>query len=329
MVLKRHANRSPNYNGGFRPEFSVLRCSLIVAAISWLIATNPANENFLVAKKQSRNKRFSLRRTTNYGVFAIQERTIQVVVHAGTREWACPYDDPLIGRIVCQRFLRDYLAHEQPVFWNTQDRVYTTHRLLAWSMVGAALIAACYVWQPNGTAEALLNNHHSNILWMSIRSFWYDIMDYTTRQQPISVLFIKLIDLNLFVYPALQCMHRVVQQRGSPTWLAVVSLWMTGLVLANAMATTFGAPLGFRTLTAAAMGYYVSYYCSTRSGQVPSWMLMLPDHEQNLLEVEFQHITWFVVAATAWYRGWPSAVAWWLVYETMGRAFGQWHVGGY
>lgn len=311
------------------PGFSLTRCAILIAGMSWLIATNPANEvlisntmsRWTTKKRKKATNSFGMRRTTNYGFFAVQERTIQVIVHAAGQQWNCAYDDPMVGELLCRDFLRDYLCHEQPLVWKSRDRVYTLHRILAWTILATTFFAACFRSNPVPPTGNILRN-----------SFVSIFMDYRSQREPLQVLIEKLVDLNVYVYPALVAMDVLIRKRhpGSPfrridapyDWFVALFLWFVLLILCNAATTLWsgGTPLlRFRTLTAAAAGYHAHYR------EVMPWSGNAPFYTAGSVVVGWPHVTVAALAATVWFHGLPAAVSWGMVYIVAGKSWAQWH----
>ena len=306
-------------------DFSYARCAILVGIISWLVAMKPANESFHQGTTTSSS--FAMRRTTNYGLFCLQERTIQVVLHVGGQQWSCAYDEPLYGEWLCRDYLRDTMAHEKPLLWEATDRVYTLHRSIAWTLCCSTLLVACFATNPIRTTNSILGDTMLAIL-----------VDNRSHHKPLQSLLWKLLDLNMHIYPALTAMDHVIlnQQPKSPflllpppyNWYISLTLWFLLIVATNATTSFWsgGRPLlGFSAAAAAASGYLAQYRNRVGNSGIPWYTFPRSSPTgQSVAAISWSQVTWLTVTAVALRQSIPSAVAWLFLHSVAGQAWARW-----
>jgi hypothetical protein len=260
------------------------------------------------------NSSHERRRTTNYWLFNVQERTSKgVVVAVGGMDLQCHYSDeeyPIIGISLCQNIIQQYMTHRKPLWYYPNDYSYTTHRCFAWILVLTTLISFCC------TNPMVCRTGY--ILVDSLATFIYE----DSVQSPLVSLAYRLLSLNLLIYPALQAMEITVKQQ-SPDSLFVLStsnnvlnysfsllIWIGLAILMNTASKSWTGQftLQFHALAAVGMGYYARYQAS---GMAPifDWML-----EPEEVDEAWTFITWTIVLILAIRGSITTAVFWCLAH---------------
>lgn len=297
-------------------RFSWLRFGVMASILCFLYVTNPANQNHNLfsaltwrdgeSATAALTNAYEKRRTTNFGLFSVKERTVKAVVCVAGVELDCPYDEPTAGSVLCQDILRDHLTHQKPLFFSSRDRVYTTHRFAAWLLLASALISFSF------TKPLVIKTGY--LLLDSLACFFFD-----TRSSPLWSVAIKLLQLNILVYPALQAMNTTVQQQSRESFFATlksadanfglsvaVLVWIAVIMNAASKSWTGSFLLQFEALTAVGMGYYALYQTS---GMV-SFDTMGDDEDISAWNI----ITWTLIFLAAVRGSVPTAVFWYLAY---------------
>jgi hypothetical protein len=95
--------------------------------------------------------------TTNYGLFSIRQmRTSSVMIQIAGVSIRCPHDDPFYAP-VCN-LMQKHMTHEQPLVYNANDRPYTTHRMLCWTLIGLTLFGFIFTCNYTIQTKSLLLN---------------------------------------------------------------------------------------------------------------------------------------------------------------------------
>lgn len=278
-MLRNASYRRPAYVLGGRliyerpcGKFSWLRCGVITSVIAYLYVTNSANHHRhkLIGSITSRKNNDSVysnayekRRTTDFAIFAVKERTIKATVSAGGFEISCPYDESILGSVICRDIIRKHLTHQKPLIYNSRDRVYTAHRVTAWLLISCALLSSCF------TKPLAFKTDY--VLVDSLASIFFN-----TDNSPLWSLAIKLLHLNTLIYPGLQAMDVTIQQQSSDSIFSLfkstdanfafsmaVMLWIAVVVNAGSKCWSGSLLLQFDAVTAAYVGYYAHYQSTT------------------------------------------------------------------
>jgi hypothetical protein len=225
----------------------------------------------------------SYRAFTNFGLFSVHEQAnVQAIVSAAGLEWRCRYDFDLLrslsestsssssssSTVALALFpcrLLQGMMHHGPLVYDEADIVYTTHRAMAWLVLGAALVACC------GTAPMVVQTN--SVVWDALLGLWFDTHSETW---PLVSASVRLLQLNVVLYPALLAMHTTVAQQDPKSifamWdtdafnfgLALMALWGLAVVIAVAshVWSRFQSLSQWDALMAVAMGYFARFQAS-------------------------------------------------------------------
>jgi hypothetical protein len=254
------------------------------------------------------------RRTTNYWLFNVQERTHKgATINIGGIDFECSYDDtehPLIGISICQNIIQQYMTHRKPLFYNYNDYSYTSYRCIAWVLIISSIISFCF------THPVIFYTGYT--LLDSFSTFVYEYSD----QSIIISLIYRLLSLNLLIYPVLQAMETTVKQQSSESLFVLSStnysinycfsllIWLSLAIITNAASKSWTGQyiLQFHALTAVGMGYY-SRYQANGMAPILDWML-----EPEEADDAWTFITWTIVLILAIRNSFATAIFWCLAH---------------
>jgi hypothetical protein len=309
--------------------FSWLRCVVVISVLLYLHITNPANfySSSKPPKQQSKptilgglwdsvpSSVFERRRTTNYWLFSVKERTTKSIVTLGGINLDCFYDNmeyPMVGVTICQNVIQQYMTHQKPLLYHPNDYAYTTHRCVAWILFISAIVSLCF------TNPLVIQT--SYILLDSLASFVLE----QSQQSSLVSLVNRLVLLNVLIYPVLQAMDTTVKQQ-SPDSIFFISktdgyinycfslfVWIGLAVAMNAASKSWTGQflLQFQAIAAVGMGYYARYQ---DSGMAPLWDWMVDPEEAD---ETWTFITWTIIIILATRGSVATAIFWCLAHCT-------------
>jgi hypothetical protein len=327
-----------------RPQFSWLRCIAVLSVLLYLHVSNPAN--FYPSSQQlppgkrpsgpavrvlssfyqlvnslsqsiplpkSTVSAYERRRTTNYWLFSVKDRTTKCIVTVGGIDLDCYYDDeefPLIGVTICQNMIQQHMTHQKPLIYHPKDLAYTTHRSIAWILFAAAVLSFCFTYPIVVRTRFVFLDSLATFLFAR------------STQSPFLSFANRLVSLNVLIYPVLQAMETTVRQQ-SPNSFFVISqtdesinfcfsllIWiaLAGIVNTASKSWTGEFLLQFHSLTAVGMGYFARYQ---DSGMAPLWDWML---EPDEVHEAWTFITWTMILILAVRSSVATAVFWCLAH---------------
>lgn len=332
------------YGAPKRPQFSWLRCITVLSVLFYLHLSNPANfypssqhpphtkqasssaarvlssfSQFMNSLSQSLSPTktaataYERRRTTNYWLFSVKDRTTKCIITVGGVDLDCYYDDeefPLIGVTICQNMIQQHMTHQKPLIYHPKDYAYTTHRSIAWILFASGVLSFCF------TSPIVVR---TGVVFLdSLATFLFAV----STQLPVLSLANRLVSLNVLIYPALQAMEKTVRQQ-SPDSVFVVSktdesinfcfsllIWIALAAVVNAASKSWTGEflLQFQALTAVGMGYFARYQ---DSGMAPLWDWML---EPDEVHEAWTFVTWTMILILAVRSSVATAVFWCLAH---------------
>jgi len=328
-----------------------------------LYVTNPAN-GILPCYLSYSSSDWMIGRpgVTNYGFFSL-EQSIEGVSAAGllTRsDVICPFYDPVIGTFCGS--LADSLCHRKPFFpweyppWEryfrrlrkhgfgglgdlmdtasdflaalASDRVHVVHRCICAILIGSVLWKYCCPWFPSWRFYLSVNEGRTDLL-LPLR-MWNDLWDSVFSR---SNLFRDLLYQNLYVYPALAEVNRIVPKLRMTSWLvrptgdetADYAIAVAILVVicgggSNRLASRIvggGRSLvGFSTVGAVGLGYVV------RSAGRSTILATFRRHDVGYAHAFWSQAAWIVIGnQDDWY---PHLLVW-MVAGLAGAVFAEFH----
>jgi hypothetical protein len=332
------------YGAPKRPQFSFLRCITVLSILFYMHSSNPANfypssqhsppgkqpsgpaarvftSFYQLIHSFSQSTPFAKttasayerRRTTNYWLFSVKDRTTKCIVTVGGIDLDCYYDDeefPLIGVTICQNVIQQHMTHQKPLFYHPKDYAYTTHRGIAWTLFAAAVLSFCF------TNPFVV--HTGFVFLDSLATFLFSRSTHSSFLSLVN----RLVSLNVLIYPVLQAMEATVRQQ-SPDSFFVLSksdervnfcfsllIWIALAVIVNAASKSWTGEflLQFHALTAVGMGYFARYQ---DSGMAPLWDWML---EPDEVHEAWTFITWTMILILAVRSSVATAVFWCLAH---------------
>ena len=329
-----------------------------------LFVTNPANGILPCYLSYSSSDWIGRPGVTNYGILSL-EHSIEGVAVVGllTRsDVICPFYDPVIGSFCGS--LADSMCHRKPFFpweyppWGqyfrelrihgfggfgdlmdttgdflaalASDRVHVVHRCICALLVGSALWKYCCPWFPSwryllsdGSNELLLPLRVFNDLWDSV--FF--------RSTATTNLFRDLFYQNIFVYPALVEVNRIVPKLRMTSWLVrptgnETADYVVAVVLlvvfcgggSNRLASRIvgggRSMVGFSTVGAVGLGYLV------RSAGRSTILATFRRHDVGYAHAFWSQVAWIVIGnPDDWY---PHLVVW-IVAGLAGAVYAEFH----
>jgi hypothetical protein len=319
------------------PVFSMVRLAILVVLFGWLAVSNSENTTLrsallphLVRQNETsipRNPKsaYESRRTTNYGLFHVKERILNVVVSVAGQEWSCYYDEPVYGAVLCRDILRNEMCHEMPLFpWNG-DIVYRLHRIVTMMLILSTCLAACLVTPIHCSASA-----DAYLIPNSILSL---LVDEQVRLAPAPTLFQRLLYWNVFCYPALKAMYRTIEHQNDTSvfrtrdsssdhnpamsfLLAVYFVFIMAVFL-NALSTFWNGTflLRFQAVSAILVGFHAKYRAAM------SVEMLYPG-------ISWNAATWTLLASLVLQQSLATAGFWWLGHIA-GQTLGQYLMDHY
>lgn len=254
------------------PTLSPLRLGVVLCLLLYLYASVPRPID-----------PWRQRRSTDYGLFSVWDRTTKLQFHVAGTTLECDYSSfgedtattnisPHTQQYVCQ-VLKEQLCHEKGLFWEKDDPVYTLHRLVAWTTVLVSILTACCTDPIQWTSGNAFVDSWMNVWW-----------DPSTQDHPLSTIIYKLWTLNTIVYPALEFMYDAMELQGrtgffgrifvqslpNRFFFSVACLWILAL-LVNTAATHLYRPMGWDSLLSVALGYSAQFRSMNYSALRLSW----------------------------------------------------------
>jgi hypothetical protein len=327
-----------------KPVFSIVRFAILVVVLSWLAVTNTENTALrsavlplspVPAQQQQQketsspsrnniNSTFESRKSTNYGLFHVKERILKVVVSIAGHEWSCYYDEPVYGTVLCRDILRNEMCHELPLLPMHGDIVYRLHRVVAMVLILSTCLAACMTTPIHWAAAA-----DGALIPNSILSLF---VDEQVRLAPAPILIQRLLYWNVFCYPALKTMYRVIEHQNNTSvfrtmmdsadspavgfWLSVLLVFVMAVVL-NALSTFWNGTylLRFEAISAILVGFHAKYRAAMS------------------VEIFYQGIswnaaTWTLLVSLVLHQSLATAGFWW-VGHLAGQTLGQYQMDHY
>jgi hypothetical protein len=259
---------------------------------------------------------------TNFGLFSVHEQAnVQAIVSAAGLEWRCRYDFDLLRSLsesisssstVALAFfpcrLLQGMMHHGPLVYDETDIVYTTHRTMAWLVLGAALVTSC------GTVP--MDVQTNSVVWDVLLGLWFDTHSETW---PLVSASIRLLHLNVVFYPALLAMHTTVSQQGPESifamWdtdafnfaLALMALWGLAVLInvAGMLWSRFHSLHQWDALMAVAMGYYARFQASGMTLSTTTSEAAFFSNSNNVDADVWNAIAW------GWLLLWGLRGKWW------------------
>lgn len=306
--------------------------------VLWI--TNPFNHFSLISSSPKAFWISGRPKTTNYGLFSLEDSIEGIALVALGRTWdVCSFGDASSGSM-CGR-LADSLCHTKPLFlWDyywknssasggkafqafftalADDLVFVVHRVICSLLILSAVWRFCCPRFPLYKRTFFLP------------SFVDDLATSVVWKCTESTLLWDLATQNLFGYPALAEIHRLLPRFRSTSWLVrptgndncdyLIAVVLLVVVIAggsNMLATRIvhsgknskyrGFRLvGFSALTAASLGYLI------RSDSKSTVLLLFRQHQQyniGYVHAYWTQVGWMVVGHPHdWY---PRVVVWFL-----------------
>lgn len=267
------------------PAFSIIRLAILAVLFGWLAVTNTENKalrTWLTVVRPLQKETaaplnnnyystYESRRSTNYGLFHVKERILNVVINVAGQEWSCYYDEPVYGDILCREILRDQLCHEMPL-WEG-DIVYRLHRAVTMMLILSTCLAACM------TTPIHLAAADSSLIPNAIVSLF---VDEQVRLAPVPILIQRLLSWNVFCYPALKAMHRTIEHQNGTSFFRTntdtpdmgfflsASLVFVMAVFLNALSTFWNGSflLQFEAISGILVGFHAKYRAAMMGGDI-------------------------------------------------------------
>ena len=320
-----------------------------------LFVTNPGNGILPAFISYSPKDWIGRPSVTNYGFFSLEEGIEGVALSAllFRTDTLCPFYDPAIGPF-CGSFA-DSMCHRKPFFpWEYPpvknyvrrpdpddflqalsdfgsalaiDRVHVLHRLLCAILVGSVVFNYCCPRFPSLMYLVFGNSAYDFVPLRVLHDLW------TSLFFPSSNLLRDLFYQNIFVYPALVELDRMVPKLRMTSWLVrptgndtadfALALFFLVLILgggSNTVATKIVRNgrrfMGYSSVGAVGLGYLIRMNSGDAGGILASFQRR---------DVSYKHAYWSALAWTVighpedWY---PRSVLW-LVAGFAGAVFAE------
>mmetsp|Transcript_19877 Transcript_19877/g.40706 ORF Transcript_19877/g.40706 Transcript_19877/m.40706 type:complete len:395 (-) Transcript_19877:648-1832(-) len=329
------------------------RATLVFVAALVLFVTNPSNgvvERCFLSYHPD-DQWLGRPRATNYGIFSLEESIEGVTVSAMlTRSGLCPFSDPAVGS-VCGA-VADSMCHRRPFFpweyppwqrcfkklardgfrWSeiadatadfiaalADDRLHAIHRFLCALLIGSAVWGFCcprfpplrhVVWFRSGAGFP------PTVVLSDLLESLFPSPSTSTTTSRVTNLLRDLFYQNVYVYPALAEVNRILPKLRTTSWLVrptgnetadcAIAAVLLVLVLgagSNLLASkiTGGgrrSVVGFSSVAGVALGYVVRITSSGGGGVLAT----LQKREIGFAHAFWSNVAWaFVLHPGDWY----------------------------
>ena len=332
------------------PFFSWFRFGVIASILTFFWVTNPANHECRVtrllhrclgrdpANNSNSNKASSSYfyntyyspkimtagggSITNFGLFSVKASTIRVSVQMAGSTWDCRYDDPDIGIPLCFNILRRHLTHQKPLWWSADDPVWMVHRGVLWCLAATALASLCC--RPSRRPWRLRRSMSKVPLLDSLLS----MLGCSNDDNTFEYVAYSWLQMQLFVYPALEAMYQTIQHQSQNSSFAVFDTAdrnfyfscaaLLGMaVLTNEASRAWSGQFLLRmdAVTAVAMGYYAHHLTSLLTVYDNVLTLTLPwntngNSNKFTFQIDWQTATWTLLVSLVFRRSLATALFW-------------------